>query len=147
MVGAVDAADQPYTFAAQGDRPIELTVVFSDGIAEVSGLVTGAGGAPARDWTVLAFPVDPSRWYSGSRYLKLARPGSAGDAPATRDGAFRISAMPPGQYLMVAVDRFDVATEWQDPEVLHELAPLAQRILLNERQQLVHDLPLVIRPR
>jgi hypothetical protein len=143
----VDVADQPYTFAGQGERPLELIVVFSDGTADVSGVVKNVRGELASDWTVLAFPVDGSRWYNGSRYLKLARPGAPGDNPLVRNSSFRIATMPPGEYLLVAVDRFDVATEWQDPDVLRELAPLAQRVALNERQQLVRDLPLVIRPR
>jgi protocatechuate 3,4-dioxygenase beta subunit len=148
-IGAIDVADQPYTFAANGETPVDVVVVFSDGPAEVSGRVIDARGATPREWSVLMFPVDQSRWYLSSRYIKLARPGvrPPGDPRADAGGTFRIPPMPPGEYWIVAVDRFDVATEWQDPDVLRTLASAAERISLTDRQKAVRDLRLVERPR
>jgi hypothetical protein len=55
-----------------------------------------------------------------------------------------VSALPPGDYWIVAVDRLELG-EMQNPEVLEALARAAQRVTLYERQRLVRDLPLVQR--
>jgi hypothetical protein len=135
-IGTSDAADQPYLFAANG-RPVVLTVVFSDATAEVSGRVADERGQALRDCWVLVFPSNPGQWYVGSRYVKVARPGA--------DGRFRVSALPPGDYSIVALDRFDNA-ERHDADVLAMLARSAQSVTVFERQRLVRDLPLVQRP-
>jgi hypothetical protein len=57
-----------------------------------------------------------------------------------------VSALPPGDYWVVAVDRLEPG-ELQDAEVLETLARSAQRITLYERQRLVRDLTLVQRER
>jgi hypothetical protein len=135
MVGGLDVADQPYMFS--GNEPVEMTVVFSHATAEILGRVLDDRGQAARDYWMLAFPTDSGRWHLASRYIKLGRPNA--------DGAFHIVGLPPGDYWVVAVNRFEVAQEWQDPELLAMLVRSAQRISLAERQRIVRELPLVRR--
>jgi Carboxypeptidase regulatory-like domain len=134
-VGAADVADQPYAFS--GSEPVEVTVVFSDATAEISGRVVGDRGQAARDYWVLVFPTDSARWHIASRHIKLGRPNA--------EGAFHIVGLPPGDYWVVAVDRFEVAQEWQDSELLALLVRSALGITLSERQRIVRELPLVRR--
>jgi hypothetical protein len=135
MIGVVDASDQPYTFSGEGETTIE--VIFSDTAASVSGRVIGSGGEPASGAFLVILPADESRRYINSPYVTFRR---------LTDGSYRIDSLPPGDYLIVAVDRFDLGNERQDPDAWHGLAPLAQRITLNERQRATRDLQVVRRP-
>lgn len=134
-VAGVEATEEPYTFAP-GGQPVAMTLVFSDATSELSGRVVDARGRAVRESFMLAFSTNAARWRSGSRYLQ-ARPADA-------NGAFRVSALPPGDYWVVAVDRLEPG-EIQNPAVLEALARSAQRVTLYERQRLVRDLPLVQR--
>ena len=49
------------------------------------------------------------------------------------DGSFRIGGLPAGDYLVAAVPRLNT-TEWQNPELLRQLASRAERITLFEGQ-------------
>ena len=85
---------------------------------------------------MLAFSTNPARWHTGSRYVQARR--------ADANGAFRVSELPPGDYSVVAIDRFERG-ELQNREMLESLAGSAQRITLVERGRLVRDLPLTPR--
>jgi hypothetical protein len=134
-VGGVDAAEEPYTFAAHG-QPVAMTLVFADAASEISGRVVDERGRAVRDAFMLAFSTNPARWQTRSRYVAGRR--------ADANGFFQVSTLPPGDYWVVAVDRFEQG-DLQNPEVLETLARSAQRMTLFERQRLVRDLPLVQR--
>jgi protocatechuate 3,4-dioxygenase beta subunit len=134
-VGSVDAAEEPYTFAANGPA-VAMTLVFADAAPEISGRVVDERGRVVRDSFVLAFSTEPARWLTRSRYVKGRRPDA--------NGAFRVSGLPPGDYWIVAVDRIE-QSELQDADALATLARAAERITLYERQRLVRDLRLVQR--
>ena len=137
-IGAVDASEQPFPFGAGGQSHDNVVATFADTGAEINGGVR-AGGQPATEYTVLIFSTDRNRWWAPSGYVRLARP-----AP---DGRFRVASLPPGEYLIAAVDRFDLDTEWLDAEVLVSLAPVAGRVTLRDRQKLTTDLDLIRRAR
>jgi hypothetical protein len=66
------------------------------------------------------------------------------------DGSFRIRGLPPGTYLIAAVDAADgalTAGGWQNPDVLGSLAPLATRLTLAEGQTATTSLRAIRRPR
>jgi hypothetical protein len=137
-IGAVDASEQPFPFGAGGQGHDNVVATFADTGAEISGGVR-AGRQPAMEYSVLIFSTDRNRWWAPSGYVKLARP-----AP---DGRFRVASLPPGDYLIAAVDRFDIDTEWLDADVLVTLAPVAGRITLRDRQKLTTELDLIRRAR
>ena len=149
VIEGLDVSESPYSFTASGSGPLDLVVVFSDGVSEIMGRVTNVRRDVPPSAAILVFPVDQSRWYLASRYLKLARVGldQPADGGSMPSGTFRLRAVPPGDYWIIAVDRFDIETEWQVPEVLAAFAPLAQRITVPERQVIVRDLQLVERAR
>ena len=55
------------------------------------------------------------------------------------------AALPPGDYLVAAVDRLDETADWQDPDFLQEIASGATRVTLGERQAQTTTLRIVRR--
>ena len=63
---------------------------------------------------VILLPVDESRRYVGSPHVRFGR--AAG-------GTYQLPSVPPGDYVIVAPDRFDITNERQDVDVWRVLAP------------------------
>ncbi len=61
-------------------------------------------------------------------------------AMSDTDGAFTITSLPPGDYLIGTVDT-DYARVWRMPEELSRLAPLARPITVAAAQHYVVDPP------
>lgn len=134
-IGAVDAAHQPFVFGAV-PRIENVTAVFADTAAELTGRVRD-GDRPAAQYSVLVFSVDRTRWWAPSGYARLARPDA--------QGIFTALSLAPGDYLAAAVDRFDINTDWLDPDLLAELEPRARRVTLPERGRVNIELELITR--
>jgi Carboxypeptidase regulatory-like domain len=83
------------------------------------------------DGTVVIFPEDPSRWREDSRTVRAARPDQKGE--------FSIKGLPPGKYLIAAVEYVQDG-QWFDPEFLAELRPRAERLSLAEAESKRIDL-------
>jgi hypothetical protein len=141
-IGGADATDAPFDFGSSGATFEGAEIVVSRAGASVSGTVVGDVGQPSSASSVVVFPVDPGRWFDGSRHVKYAR--------AQGDGSYRIRGLPPGTYLIAATDAADgalAAGGWQDPDVLASLAPLATRLTLTESQAATATLRTTRRPR
>jgi hypothetical protein len=118
----------------------DLEVVVSAAGAEVRGRVTDDRAVAVRDSAVVIFPTDRSKWTMRSRWMRTAA--------SNQEGTFRMTGLVPGDYWVVAVDRFhgsDVAGDLQSPEVLDTLAGRAARITLGEGQSQDVTLRLVRR--
>ena len=66
---------------------------------------------------MVVFSTDRSKWFTTSRFLRLARP--------TEDGSFEVTSLPPGEYWVAAtdpVDGNDVSGDWLKPESLEKLS-------------------------
>jgi hypothetical protein len=141
-IGGVDATDAPFDFGSSGATFEGAEIVVSRAGSSVTGTVTGEAGTPSAASSVVVFSVDPARWFDGSRHVKYAR--------AQGDGSYTIRGLPPGAYLITAVDGADSAITaggWQDPDVLVSLAPLATRLTLTEGQAATAALRTTRRPR
>ena len=87
------------------ERPLELdasdvtevTVTFSDRLAELSGTVTGGSG-PNDDVSVVVFPADYQTWLANGR-----APRRTATAMADRSGRYQLRLPPPGEYIVAAV--------------------------------------------
>ena len=136
-IGVVDAAQQPFAFG--GVPTIEnVTVTFADTAADISGRVRDRDrNQPATTYSVLVFSTDRTRWWAPSAYVRLAQPDA--------QGQFHALSLAPGDYFVIAVDRFDINAEWLDPDLLAELEPLARRVTLRERGRAAIELDLVRR--
>jgi protocatechuate 3,4-dioxygenase beta subunit len=135
-INGTDAVDRPFDFGLNGGvyRDVELTV--SDGAAMLEGQAVDE--RDARAYTVAVFPVDRTLWFSRSRYIKTGR--------SQADGSFRVTGLPPGDYLVAAVNRLEFGLgELADVEMLEQLAAGGQRVTLAERDRKTLSLRLIRR--
>jgi hypothetical protein len=128
-VSGADATDRAIEVPSTGLSGLNL--IFTDRIAALSGVVTDGAGQPAAALTVIAFPADQSQWHAYSRYIRTAR--------SDQSGAYRLNALPPGEYLVVAVDDVEQG-EWFDPAFLEQMRRHAEKVRLGEGEQLVQNL-------
>jgi hypothetical protein len=102
------------------DRGTEITGSIRDGrLMHIPGAAIIVMSAHNRQWT-------PNR----TRYLR-----------ASSAGSFAITGLPPGEYLIVAIDDA-LAEGWQDSRVLTQLRTLGTRIALREAESRTLDLRL-----
>jgi hypothetical protein len=131
-VNGVDVTDTGVDVGPQGTSGIEIEV--TNRAQQISGAVTDAAGASVKDYTVLLFSQNRSRWTEPtSRYLALARPRD--------EGSFRVATLPPGEYFAVALIRMDI-NDWQDPETLEALSRSATTFVLGPGDTRTLDLKL-----
>lgn len=132
IVKGQDTADVPVTIA-----PNELIhgalVTLSDRPAQLSGTVQNTAGGAANEYTVILFPADASLWLPQSRRVQGIRPSA--------DGAFTFRGLPPGDYLLAAIDDVE-PNEWFDPGLLRRLVATAMKIAVAEGEEKVQDIRL-----
>ena len=126
-----DAANQEVDLGDGGRRQIEI--VLTDRFTSVRGSLVDRRSRPVAHASVVVFPEDPTRWRDSPRVVRETRSG--------RDGQFEFVALPPADYLVVAVDALP-SSAWMDPEVLNRLRPVATRFRLDEGEQRVVSLTL-----
>ncbi|NQW03504.1 MAG: carboxypeptidase regulatory-like domain-containing protein [Acidobacteria bacterium] len=133
----VSGAPQDWTLqsASFGGRDITETAVdlsdesavgvvlsFTDRPSTIDGTVRDALGNADPTASVILFPADPALWLntgSEPRRLTSVRVG--------QDGSFKTGAIPPGDYLVVAIADSAPRT-WQDPAYLQPLSRMAQTV-------------------
>lgn len=111
------------------DVEIELT----NRSTNVSGSVTNTRGEPVRDYWAVLFARDREKWRPQSRYVRISRPD--------QEGRFKVTGLPPGEYLVVASDSLD-PSEATDPEFLDRIQARATRLTLGEGESKTIDLKL-----
>jgi len=117
-----ETIDAPFEMKP-GQKLTGVNVVFTDRIAEIDGTLTDAQGAPATEYTVLAFPDDVSLWRPQSRQIMTSRPD--------QNGRFQLRGLPAGSYFVAVIDPA-VQGEWFDPTFLDEQRLRAERVVLAE---------------
>ncbi len=111
-----------------------IELVVSSRTTEITGAVTGADGAPAKDFTLVVFADDADKWtLPETRWVTGVRPD--------QDGRVRIKAMPAGAYYGIAVDYLPQG-EWNNPETLERLKSKAQHFTLGDGEQKTLDLKI-----
>jgi hypothetical protein len=121
----VDVTDKGYDFKP-GETVQGFDVVLTTRTQGVTGTVTNDKGEPVKEYTVVVFPDDPQTWAAtgaGMRGKSSARPD--------QQGQFKVSELPPGAYLAVAVE-YVADGEWMDPEWLARAARNATKFTLAE---------------
>lgn len=119
----------------QGETGGRVVVVVTDKATAISGTAVDENGQPLTDFTAIAFPVDSNLWRPMSRFIQAAR--------ANKDGTYTIRGLPPGEYLLCAVDDVDQG-EWYDPDLLRQLRAGASRLLLQEGDNKSQNLKIVV---
>lgn len=128
-LGGREITDEIIEIASEETR--SLNVIFTDRATAVGGAVRDAHGAGVPGATVIAFPGDPAQWRPQTRRIQTAR--------TDQNGEYRIGAVPPGEYLIAAVEDVEQG-EWFDPEYLQRLGPGAARMSITEGEQKRMDL-------
>ena len=111
-------------------------MIVTDRVTTIGGTLTDDKDAPVADGTVIVFAADRSKWYDGSRFVKAARPD--------QKGRYRIKGVPPGDYLLAAVEYAEDGA-WNDPEFLDPLRRDAEKVTLGDGDSLTQPLKLIPR--
>ena len=131
MLNGRDVSEVPLDVSADVDGVI---ITFTDQPAELSGIVRTDDGTPDPSATVVVFPADPQAWASpapNSRRFRAVRAG--------RDGVYKASAMPAGNYYVMAIPD-EAAGDWNEPKYLEQLARLATEVRIDDGDKKRHDL-------
>lgn len=113
-----------------------IVVVLSDEASRLSGAVRDEKGVPARQASVLAFPVNRELWSGpmlSPRRLTRSRTDDA--------GAFDIRNLPAGDYFIAAIEDAHVGS-WPESRFLDTLSKIATRVTIAESEQ--RTLPLTL---
>jgi hypothetical protein len=125
QINGQDVTDAALTFGSLSQSLKDVEVVMTDQVTTITGSVDRPTGAPI----VFAFSDDREKWYEGSRYVTSRQAAF---------GAFSITVLPPGGYLIVAADKLpdgmDARQVETDSEVLLRLSRDATHVVLNDRQ-------------
>lgn len=114
-----------------GDPQHGVEIVLTSRTAEISGRATDDRGNSAADTRVLVFPTDRDRWSSWN----------VTSATASKEGAFIVRDLPPGDYFAVAVssaawtELVSTLTPAQEARRYGALAAVAQRLTLLENDR------------
>jgi hypothetical protein len=125
-----DSLDTPFTLPPN-QHVLDATITFTDRLAQISGTLRNAAGGASAESTVVVFSADQILWAPQSRRIQAVRPGA--------DGAYLISNLPAGNYLLAAVDDVEPG-EWFDPAFLQRLAPSAIRLAIADGEQKTQDI-------
>ncbi len=129
-IGGQDVTDTPIELKP-GQNVDNVTVVLTDRTTEIAGTVRDAKSTGVPAVTVIAFSSDPQHWRAQSRRISAVR--------SDQSGAYHIRNLPPGDYLIVAVDDVEQG-EWFDPAYLDRVKAEAQRISISEGEKKTQDL-------
>ena len=127
-----DVADTPAQ-APSGGELRDVRIVVSPRATRVSGRLVDEKGAPVEAGTVLVFARAAEKWFPESRWVRAARPDQS--------GTYRIDALPPGDYLAIALDYVEEGA-WHDAAFVEALRDRAQPFTLGEAES--RSLPLKI---
>jgi len=117
-----DVVDIPLDFGA-GQTVSGVSLVLTDRITELTGMVHDERGDALTELTVIAFPTDDALWQPQSRHIRALRPD--------QNAQYRIRGLPPGDYLLSVVEVIQEG-EWFDPRLLGELRRRAARVSLRD---------------
>ena len=136
LAGGTDITDTPVEFRPN-EEIRDVQVVITNRVTELTGTVAGGDGKPVRDYTVVVFPEDDTKWTAPSRFIRAARPD--------QQGLFKIRALPANaRYLAVAVDYLEEG-EANDPEFLASAKDNGTRVALADGESKAIELKLLQR--
>jgi protocatechuate 3,4-dioxygenase beta subunit len=112
----------------------EITLLFSDRVPKLSGLVRTEKGEAIEGTSVLIFPADPHAWEAlGPRPLKLR------ETRTNTDGTYEFKGIIPGHYRVLALPQAAPA-DWTLTENLYRLSPKAVDVEFSLGKDVVLDL-------
>jgi hypothetical protein len=121
-IGGNDVTDTAVEFKS-GEQITGVEILLSQRASTVTGSVTDAKGQAATDYIVVAYASDSRRWGPMTRFIRTARPDQS--------GGFKLTGLPPEDYLVVAVEYLEPGEEG-DPELLEKLRVRATPVTVTE---------------
>jgi hypothetical protein len=118
----IDMTDEGYEFKS-GQQISGVEIRLTERATTLTGAVQDARGAAVSDYTVVAFAAERAKWGYQTRFVRSARPD--------QDGRFSIRALPPGDYLVVALEYVETGQEL-DPEQLEKWRTHGTKVTLAE---------------
>ena len=118
----VDITDSGYEFKP-GEQVSGIQILLTRRATTLRGTVQDDRGEPVGDYSIVAFSSDRNKWGYLTRFVRSARPD--------QDGRFTMRALPPDDYLVVAVEYLESGQEF-DPEQLRAWEASAARVSLGE---------------
>ncbi len=137
LVDGRDVTDVPVD-AGPGEVVSGVQVVITRTLSSAEGTVLDDRRQPVLDATVVLFPADERLRYFQSRFVRSARPD--------QEGKFRITTVPPGEYLAVAVQGIEDGQSG-DPEFLAAIDDYAERVTIKPGETKTVTLGLSALPR
>ena len=132
-LNGTDITDAGIEFKA-GEDIAGVEVEMTNKVTAISGLVTNARGEPVKEYSAIAFSQDREKWKLGGRYQGTGRPDQV--------GRFKISALPPGDYYIVALDKIDPG-QISDPDFLESIRTRATAFTIREGETRTVDLRMM----
>lgn len=136
-IGGRNAAYEPAPFGSPDDTRNDVEIVLSSRGATIGGRAADADNSPVALYTVVVFPPERDRWFSGSSLVQTTTSRS--------DGTFSLPSLPPGDYLVAAVEFSELdpnADDLRQPEAPARLISSARRVTVAEGQHQRVDLKL-----
>jgi hypothetical protein len=122
IVNGKDVIDTPLDFS--DGRDIEdVQMVVTRVRSTIDGSVSDGQNTPVAEFVAVVFPEEREKWTAQSRFISAGRPD--------QQGAFKISGLPPGRYLVAAVDYLETGAEF-DLDVLERLRSAATPVVVGE---------------
>jgi hypothetical protein len=131
-IAGADVTDIGYD-VRPGQTLADVQIVVTDRLSPVSGRVADQRGDPITDYVVVLLPEEPKLASSPLRFVRAVRPD--------QEGGFRLRTMPPGRYVVAALESIEQGGEW-DPEVQRHLRDVGRRVTVVEGEPLALDLML-----
>jgi hypothetical protein len=126
-----DVTDTVLDFETYQGKPVE--VVLTQTASEISGRVADGAGRAVTNYVAVVFPSDSRRWTPLTRMIASTRPDQG--------GRFSVRGLPPGSYLVAAVDYLPTGQE-RDPKTLDRLRAGATAVTLTDQEAATVDLRL-----
>jgi protocatechuate 3,4-dioxygenase beta subunit len=132
LVDGRDVLDLPLSIAI-GQQITDVELILTDRMAELSGRVLDAAGAPRTDLAIALLAAERELWSAPSarRFRAPVQP--------TIDGRYRFASLPAGEYLLAALADPD-PIDMTDMATLEQLAAGAIRITIRDGEQKVQDI-------
>jgi hypothetical protein len=121
-VNDTDVTDTAVEFKT-GEAVSGVEFLLTQRSSTLSGTVQDSKGQALTDYVVIAFASDSRKWGTQTRFIKATRPDQS--------GSFKLSALPPEDYLVVAVEYLEPGEEG-DPELLERLRPSGTAVTVTE---------------
>jgi hypothetical protein len=138
-IGGVDATMTPVMLGG-GDAQDEIRILLADTAGTLTGVVRAEQGQVSDDAVVIVFPRERERWHLVSPRVRIID---------TQGQPFSVR-LPPGEYLVAAVQPGDDSSVWEmrnTPDWLERFSGVARAVSVPEGRPVTTDLRLVPLPR